>query len=235
MSGIIKPKGRRYISDVLLNFGVHLVYSEGTKTEPSYVKNIKENIASKYNCRPNDIKIIQGNEKSYSTKGLVNYAFQDVEKRIKSGEKINHVWIMFDKDDFNKDDFNIAHDMINEKNNSSNKNDEEYTYDINTGISWHSCWSNECFELWLCLYYSYYNSGNNRIEYIKHLESRKELKKIGFIYNKNINNIHDILVNNGGSLDNAIKYAKKLHKNNNIEAPSTGMYEFAEYFKAYMN
>jgi len=37
-----------------------------------------------------------------------------------------------------------------------------------------------------------------------------------------------------GSLENAIKYAKKLEEANGIDNPSTGMYKFAEYFIEYM-
>ena len=41
------PKGRRAIQDELVQFGRHLVYSEGTRTEPFYVDNIREKIADK--------------------------------------------------------------------------------------------------------------------------------------------------------------------------------------------
>ena len=69
MSKIIKPKGRRSIPDELMQFGRHLVYSEGTKTEPNYVESIKDEIATKYKCDINAIEIIIGNkDKSYNTK-----------------------------------------------------------------------------------------------------------------------------------------------------------------------
>ena len=62
MSKIIKPKGRRSIPDELMQFGRHLVYSEGTKTEPNYVESIKDEIATKYKCDINAIEIIIGNK-----------------------------------------------------------------------------------------------------------------------------------------------------------------------------
>ena len=108
MNGIssFKPKCRRFIPDELLSFGRHIVYSEGTKSEPNYVKSIKKEIADKYNCAPNLIEIINGNsDLSYSTIGLIKFAEKDIKDRIENREKINHVWLFFDKDDFKKDDF----------------------------------------------------------------------------------------------------------------------------------
>lgn len=229
-----KPKGRRSLPLELLQFGRHLVYSEGTKTEPYYVDNIKSRIANKYKCNQNDIELIPvTRNKSYNTLSLVNYAIKDVKERLHKKETIDHVWILFDKDDF--EHFDEAHSKIIAINNSNDKNIEGFSYEEKTGITWHSCWSNESFELWLCLYFNLYTSANSRKDYITHLENLKTLKAIKFSYEKNLKNIHDILENNGGSINNAIKYAKKLEKSNYIKAPSTGMYIFAEYFLPYMD
>lgn len=227
------PKGRRAIPDELVQFGRHLVYSEGTRTEPFYVDNIREKIADKYNCRQNDIELVPATrDLSYNTVSLVNYALRDTENRLTKGEKIDHVWIMFDKDDFT--DFEKAHEEILKLNNSKKETVEGFRYNKNTHIVWHSCWSNESFELWLCLYFSYYTSGNSRADYINHLENSTPLKNLGFKYTKNRKNIHDILVNNGGSIETAIKFARRLEQANKIGNPSTGVYLFAEYFLPYM-
>lgn len=160
---IITPRGRSSIPYELLQFGRHLVYSEGTKTEPYYVSNINNNIAKKYKCKPNDIEIIIGTkDKSYSTLGLVEYAINDCKRRIKNGEIINHIWIMYDKDDFEKDVFINAYNKINSLNNSKDFNDDGFKYNSEDNISYHPCWSNEAFELWLCLYFHYYDSKLNR-------------------------------------------------------------------------
>lgn len=229
------PKGRSSLPKELLQFGRHLVYSEGTETEPNYVDNIKRCIAKKYNCRQNDIELVPTakEEKSYNTMSLVKFAINDVDRRVKQGEQINGVWIMFDKDDF--PDFMQAHNTILQMNDSTSYNDDGFKYNTKTSIAWHSCWSNESFELWLCLYFSYYSSANTRKDYITHLEKNTALKDIGFKYKKNQNNIHDIIVENGGSLKFAIKNAKKLEKQNGQNNPSTGVYLFAEYFMPYMN
>lgn len=228
------PKGRASLPSELLQFGRHLVYSEGTKTEPYYVDNIKRCIAKKYACNQNDIEIIPTSKdgRSFNTISLVSYAINDVNQRLKSGENINGVWVMFDKDEF--PGFFDAHNKIIGLNNSTDYNEDGFKYNTETGIAWHSCWSNESFELWLCLYFNYYNSANTRKDYISHLENSTPLKSIGFRYNKAQENIHDILVNNGGSLELAIKYAKRLEIKNGQNNPSTGLYLFAEYFKPYM-
>ena len=230
----IKPRGRQNFPQALIQFGYHIVYSEGTKTEPLYVHSIKKAIANKYKCSPNDIEIIPASKKSYNTIGLVKYALKDIDKRLKKGDSINHVWIMFDKDSFPEGDFNAANALINSKNDSNEPNSDGFNYDKETGISWHSCWSNEAFELWLCQYFSYYNIPHLREDYISYLRNLKQLKSNGVQYEKNMEDIHQIFEQCGGSIDKAIKNAKRLCNENGYNNPSTGMYIFAEYFNPYM-
>lgn len=206
---VFLPRGRSSLPKELLQFGTHLVYSEGTKTEPYYINNIKKNIAAKYNRKPNEIKIISAiKEKSYHTVDLVEYAVNDVNVKLTEGYTIDHVWIFFDKDNFK--DFEKAHKLILELNDSQKNNNDGFEYNKETKISWHSCWSNQCFELWLCLYFNYYNVPHNRKEYKDNLEKNPLLKKVQFEYEKNLENIHDILTDNGGDIKKAIMYAKKL-------------------------
>lgn len=230
------PKGRKSLPTELVQFGRHLVYSEGTKTEPYYIEDIKKCISKKYNCNPNEIEIIPVNKngKSYSTIGLVEYAENDVKKRLKTKEIINHIWIFFDKDEFSQDDFNNAHKIICSKNNSNKKNIDGFNFEKETSITWHSCWSNEAFELWLCLYFNYLEAKMNRKQYIEKINNVPELRKIGFNYEKNLENIHTTLIKHGGSLKNAIKFSKRLNSNNLIYNPSTGVYQFAEFFYKYL-
>lgn len=230
----INPRGRKNFPKELRQFGYHIVYSEGTKTEPLYVDSIKKAIANKYKCNPNDIEIIPANKKSYNTIGLVNYALQDIAKRLKQGYIIDHVWVMFDKDSFPDGNFNEANTLINSNNDSEKTNSDGFTYNKKTGISWHSCWSNEAFELWLCQYFSYYNVPHSREDYITYLRNVKQLKQNGVKYEKNMEDIHQKFEQCGGSLEKAIKNAKKLCKENEFNNPSTGMYIFAEYFYPYM-
>lgn len=233
MSKNLKPKGRNNLPDELVKFGRQLVYSEGTKTEPLYVENIRKLIAKKYLVKPNDIEIVYTENKSNNTIYLVKDAIKDVKSRLKRGEIINHVWIFFDKDSFPKTDFDAAKDALTKMNNSKDLSLDGFRYDVKTNIVWHACYSNESFELWLCLYFDLISSSLGREKLKEHLNNIKNLKKINFEYEKNLKDIHDLLTNNGGSIENAIRNAKILSVNNG-ENPSTNVYEFAEYFKAYM-
>lgn len=227
---MLRPKGRNSLSFELLQFGRHLVYAEGTKTEPYYINSIKKKIANKYNCRQNDIEIINaGDGKSYNTTGLVNYVKKDVDSRLEKNEIINHIWIFFDKDDFPINKFNEAVNMIQEMNNSSKRNEDGFYYDVRTNISWHSCFSNEAFELWYCLYFDKCSEKMERSEYLSFLNERLSSR-----YYKNKEDMHQFLMLNGGSLDAAIINAKELYENNGLNNPSTNVFVFAEYFKSYM-
>ena len=229
---VLSPKGRKSLPQELQNFGVHLVYSEGTKTEPNYVKNIKNLIAQKYNCSPNDINIIPVSKESYNTIGLVKYAIDDTIKRAKNTH-IDHVWIFFDKDDFPQDYFDSAINQIDILNDSENDNGDSFKYNKDTGISFHACYSNEAFELFLIQYFNYCDSILNRKNYIEKLDSI--LKSNGKPkYDKSCDKLHDLLTSCGGKIENAIKNSKKLTKNNNRSNPSTTVYLFAEYFLPYM-
>ena len=230
------PKGRRAIPDELLNFGRHLVYSEGTKTELYYIESIKKSIATKYNCKTNDIEIINGNKDlSYSTIGLIKYGEKDIKRRIKNGERIDHVWFFFDKDEFEENDYSKACKYEEKINDSTNTNAEGFHYNKNNEITYHCCWSNEAFELWLYLYFEYVDSQISRDEYVKKINKLPQLKKINFSYNKTQENIHQTFVKAGGSIDKAILSAKRLTDKNNYSNPSTAVWKFAEYFKPYFN
>ncbi len=230
-----KPKGRKSLPYELLQFGVHVVYSEGTRTEPQYIDSIKMSIASKYNCSQNDIKIINGNgEKSFNTLGLVRFGLKDVKRRIKENEVINHVWFFFDKDDFPKDKYDEAC-KIESMNDSDELNFEGFNYNKDDNITYHCCYSNEAFELWLLLYFEYMDSTLTRTDYINKINNELKLRKFSDKYSKNMENIHQTFTSLGGSIDKAINSAKKLTEENGVNCPSTAVWKFAEYFKPYLD
>lgn len=82
------PKGRKNLPTALIGMGRHLIYSEGIKTEPYYIESIKESIANVNLCDINDIEIVPVNKdsESYNTLGLVDYALNDIKKRLKLKE-----------------------------------------------------------------------------------------------------------------------------------------------------
>ncbi len=115
------------------------VFTEGTKTEPIYFESKKSEI------RRNYIKIeIKGS--GYNTVSLVDYVL-DFIKENKIDLTIDECWVVFDKDDFVKDFDNAI--------NKAETNNLKVAY------------SNEAFELWFLLHFSFMSSAIRRKDYNK--------------------------------------------------------------------
>lgn len=193
----------------------HLIVTEGTVTEPDYFNRIKEIINEKF---PRRIQInVEG--KGDNTVNLFylakNYAESDP-----NGFK--HVWIVYDTDSFPAEDINKVVELC--------KN----TMSSNT--TYHAIWSNECFELWYLLHFSYMHSNIHRTEYYKKLSEilqKLQLDK----YVKNRPDMFDIL---RPYMEDAINNAKKLNVLNNGKTPAdsnpgTQVYQILEILKPYLN
>lgn len=232
MSRVVKPRGRHGRKQNIKPYGVHLVYAEGEKTEPLYVTNIYESIEKNQKEKQSKIEI-KVNPKSggRSTLKLVEFAENDVKVRRKNNEQIDHVWIFYDKDSFDEDDFDNAFHKIYSKNKNKYKNSDGDSSDSKY-TRWHACWSNESFELWAFLHFANLTSALSRDDYISKID--KLLTPKGLCYEKNNPKMFDLLREHGDILK-AVKYAKKLDDElaNNFkkENPSTGVYLFIEYFK----
>lgn len=229
MARIPKPSGRKSRKVRLISYGRHLVYAEGKKTEPLYVENISRIVKENYKYHNTDIIIENVPHTGLNTLGLVRFAEEDVERRLSQRETIDHVWIFYDKDSFSQDDFDNAHNKIINKNSDKHQNDDGDNVDKNN-ILWHSIWSNECFELWVILHFEYLTAALSRDKYITKINASLS----GELYEKNRNDLYDLLLDKG-DLTQAIKNAKKLHNDNGLNNPSTGVYLFLEYFDKYLN
>lgn len=118
-----RRQGRR---PVQRNF---LIVCEGEKTEPNYFKAIKRQMKSGAGSK---VEIVGAGA---HTRDLVECARNAIAKRRDEGLPMYyHVWIVFDKDSFEADDFDNAVKMA-----ESDK--------------WHAAWSNEAFELWYLLHF----------------------------------------------------------------------------------
>jgi hypothetical protein len=230
-----KPKGRKNSPKFLTQFGFHLVYAEGEKTEPLFVVNIKEKISKNAKWKNSAINIeVISESGGLNTLTLLEYAEKDVKQRLDKKQKINYVWIFYDKDSFSKDSFNNTFIKMNTKN--VEKNDDGDYCDIN-GVRWVPCWSNECFEIWPLLHFGRMESALSRNLYIPKIN--EFLKRFGCKeeYSKNCKYIYTLL-SDYGNVANAIKFAKdldlKLTDPNIKENPSTGVYQFVEYFIKYL-
>ena len=231
---MVKSRGRKSIPQVLIGFGRHLVYAEGTKTEPLYVADLRRLVATKLCVDERLIEIVTTTtSKTKHTKELVDFAFHNVCERRKKGETIDYVWIFYDKDSF--DDFDDAYLSIINLNNKHNKDDGTIPCDM-FDTSWNACWSNECFEVWVYHYFENLNTPLPRDDYIKKINQFLKRNGSKIEYSKSHEHLHTFLEANGGSLELAIKLMKNKDVKGHVKPnPSSGVYLFAEYILAYLS
>lgn len=217
---------------VLKRTGRHLIYCEGTKTEPNYIFNIKRIIHQNVGVYGNDLEVYVVLKKGgLGTGALLRYAENDLAQRLAAHQNIDHVWLFYDKDDF--DDFDIVNQTIEKKNTEKINEDGDYS-DVNS-IVWHSCWSNQSFELWVLLHFGFYQTPLSRKNYIPLINHHLKVAGAKTIYRKNFHQLYDLL-KTYGDISKAVERAKQLDNSKHVKKnPSTGVYHFIEYFKLYLN
>lgn len=111
-----------------------LIVCEGEKTEPNYFESIRRILPSEMVNRIT----IKGTGKN--TLSLVEHAEAEVNKRKTTGmPPYYHIWVVFDRDSFDPDDFDNSIERIEAKSSVREK--------------WHAAWSNEAFELWYIMHF----------------------------------------------------------------------------------
>ncbi len=204
----------------------YLIICEGKKTEPNYFKGIQKRINKKYDKKISERIQLRVKGTGRNTLSLLNFAKDQVKQQEENGILYNHIWLIYDLDDFPLDNFdNTAYSVE-----SMNKNN-------NTSTKWHVAWSNQCIEIWFLLHFDYYNSDVHRTNYFKKLS--KVFKKHGLDnYTKNNEDIFEILIE-FGSLETAINNAKLLYREKKAHvpskmAPATKVYELVELLRPHM-
>ncbi len=181
-----------------------LIVCEGERTEPHYFNAFEKNLA------PYALDIeVAGTGKN--TLSLVDHA---VALKNQSRKAYDSVWVVFDKDDFSDKNFDNA--IAKAKAN---------------GIK--CAWSNEAFELWYILHFTYVSTSISRDDYARHIEShlsKHDGKK--FKYKKNGPNMFNLLAKHGNQAQ-AIKWAQQLEKSHTHKSyarhnPSTRVYALVE-------
>ncbi|MBS5865369.1 MAG: RloB domain-containing protein [Coriobacteriaceae bacterium] len=176
-AGSRKPKSDSY-----------LIVTEGEQTEPNYFKGLAKSVQDACAGGRIDVPVFDIQGEGRNTVSLVKEAV-----RINDLPENNyqHVWVVFDKDDF--DDFEqaikLAHDC-----------------------GFNVAWSNQSFEYWLCLYFDYMDGALDRTQYCTKLSTifkRRRIDTTG--YHKNKENIYELVTNNG-NVTNAIEFAKKRRR-----------------------
>jgi len=232
MSSRYQMPSRSSRKKVLKQFGTHMFYGEGTKTEPKYVLDMKNVMKTRYRMTASDIIIVNNESGGRNTLGLVDYAVKDVSKRIDRGDSVDHVWIFYDKDSFKKDDFDNAYHKIISKNKAKYTNDDQDTCDQH-GTRWHALWSNECFELWVLLHFRYSDAQLPRDNYVSMINECLRNNHSEVLYSKKEERLFRLLEQHGNIRD-AVRWAKKLDKrllNPKVkDNPSTGIYELNGVF-----
>lgn len=149
-----------------------LIVCEGEKTEKLYFEAFRVTSV---------VTHVVG--KGFNTLSLVKEAIRIRDEAKDDGIHYTKVWCVFDKDSFSADSVNAAHAL-------AKKSKIETAY------------SNEAFELWFLLHFSYFNTGLSRSEY-KH----KLPQLLGLSYEKNLNNMYLMLLSRQQV---AIKNAERL-------------------------
>ncbi len=191
----------------------YLIVCEGKKTEPNYFNGLKKKINEKYGNKidvliPNiDIK-----GTGMNTTSLVKYT----QKTVNHANKVyGQVWVVFDKDDYNDEQFNSAIDNCN--------------YNV--------AWSNPNFELWLLAHFKKVSRYVSKDDVIQELSKEFQKKGLGD-YTKNDTDIFD-KVTSEGKLHTAIKnceYMEELNKEGQASQrnPMTKVYKIVDGSKEYL-
>ena len=202
---------RRYGGKKLSKF--IYIFTEGKETEPNYFKSKKKEIEAE--IRRKNIRIeIKGI--GYNTLSLVDFALEFIERekiKIDDSKNSDECWVVFDKDDFEQHFDNAI--------NKAEANNLRVAY------------SNECFEVWYLLHFSFFQSAISRNFYEEKLTDnlRKFTNNKKIEYRKNSEDIYSIIKNKE---KDAIRNAKKLlgsyknEKSFSKKNPSTTVYLLVE-------
>jgi len=235
MAKINKPLGRVARKKVLQAYGYHLVYGEGTKTEPNYANDVYNHIPKEFHNSQIVIETVPQSG-GHNTLDLIQFAETDIVEKRKE-RRVDHVWIFYDKDSFPRDRFDNSFTKIGAKNLSKNKHLHIDGEDCDEfGTKWHAIWNNECFEIWVLLHFENLESALPRRDYIPKIN--EYLAFYSEIYSKGRTDLYEVLLK-CGKVKSAIRFAKKLDENlarPKVKTnPSTGVYIFVEYFERYLN
>lgn len=185
------------------------IFCEGKETEPNYFESFKKEI-SKNPIYKNTVTIeVEGLGKE--TLRVVEYAENYLKDKNIAGAQ---VWCVYDKDSFPEQDFNNAYYKVADLN--------------KRGLNkFYAAWSNQCIEYWFILHFDYYDSDNDRSQYISYLNEK--FKRLGLEkYKKNNAENFNILMQFGNprqAIARAIKRIKLFEsKTPSQSSPATLVY-----------
>lgn len=201
----------------------HLFVTEGVETEPNYLNGLVDAVCRNYGeAARRQFKIIgEGDNTLYLLQKAEAYQQNE-------GDGYQHVWIIYDQDDFPACDF----DNTVKRCEALNKKLKKRFKEEGRRIQYHAIWSNECVELWFVLHFDYLDTAIKRDQYRDILTER-----LGRRYDKTDETLFETLLPRMGC---AVRNAKKLMKKYEEGAPpsqktpGTNFYELVEYLGAYL-
>lgn len=150
----------------------YLIVCEGSKTEPLYFNELAEFIRIELEGRV-DVPKIPTIEVSGEGEGTVALVHKAIEIRNRANFVYQHVWVVFDKDDFK--DFDEAISLAREN-------------------AIEVAWSNPCFEFWILLHFEYVDAALDRHQVFEKVDSLfKERCVRAEGYEKNLSNLYSLL------------------------------------------
>jgi hypothetical protein len=155
-----------------------LVVCEGEKTEPNYFQMFGQEL-------PRHVVQLDIYGEGANTLSLVSRAKELRDSQASGDYPFDQVWIVFDRDSFEADNFDNAIHMAE-------------------ADGMQCAWSNEAFELWYILHFEYRNTETNRTEY-----QGKLSQLLGETYQKNAPDMYQKLTCMGDQRK-AVAWAKRL-------------------------
>lgn len=152
----------------------HLIVSEGTETEPRYFNGVKSRLAASDGRKL--AVVVKGSGRH--TLDLLDFA---LERCRYSPEPFDHVWLVFDKDDFPAADFDAMERKCAELSDASR--------------TLHALWSNPCFELWPLLHMRHTTAPMTAAECQRALAQAMS-KGLGVDYRKNADGLFGLVDEN---------------------------------------
>jgi hypothetical protein len=217
LNGIMRRK-RKKIESIHELPPYTVIFSEGTKTEPLYIKGMAKAINNTYAAYGQRDRItVVGTGRN--TQGLLRYAQNEVKQKYPDSQII---YLMYDKDDFPPDNFDNTQFSAERMRGKAENKRVKQEYRV--------AWSNECIELWFVLHFQELESNISRTQYHKILNQH-------IPYEKNMENLYDLLRD---KTKVAIKRARNLMNQYELGAPpskcapATRVHELVEFLIEYL-
>lgn len=173
-----------------------LIVTEGTKTEPLYFEGFRRRINAAFRGEYVTLRVYD--------LGANTVSLFEQERSIAEADPdgFTQVWVVCDRDSFPARDFNAVADLCVSASGG--------------GVAYHAAWTNEAFELWYILHFTFTDSALGRDSYEPILTRHLREDSAGD-YAKNRPDMFEVLE---GRLPAAIANAERLERANKGKAPA---------------